>query len=164
MPDILSLDDIAAIATQTAHADPAAAYRAIDALAQRLFGHRLFTVTRSLHETKEVERVYSSNLTAYPIGGRKQKQDTDWGTTVLDKGEVMICHNEADIRRTFSDHELILSLGITCLINVPVLFAGRSVATMNISHATDRFGPADIPALKLLAACLLPLILSGKTG
>lgn len=162
MPDP-ALDDVLRIQALTAR-DTAEAYRAIDALAERLFEHRLFTVTRSLHETMEVERVYSSNPAAYPVGGRKQKRDTEWGAAVLDRGEPLICHGPADIERVFADHALILSLGIGGMINVPVLFGGRSVATMNVSHAGDRFGPADLSALRTVAALLLPLVLGGATA
>jgi len=159
MPDI-GLDDILRIQALTA-SDTAAAYRAIDALAERIYRHCLLTVTRSLHETKEVERVYSSNPRAYPIGGRKQKQGTEWGAQVLDRGEPLICHSPADIRRVFVDHELILSLGIGAMINVPVLLGGRSFATMNMSYAEDRVGEKDLPTLRVLAALLLPLVLGG---
>jgi hypothetical protein len=166
MPDItapIGLGDIIPIQALTA-SDTTAAYRAIDALAERIYQHRLFTVTRSLHETKEVERVYSSNPRAYPIGGRKQKQGTEWGIQVLDRGEPLICHGPADIVRVFADHALILSLGIGGMINVPVLFGDRSVATMNMSHAGDRFGESDLPTLRVLAALLLPLVLGGAAA
>lgn len=162
MPDI-GLDDIIRIQSLTA-SDSTASYRAIDALALRLFDHLLFTVTRSLHATKDVERVYTSNPLAYPVGGRKQKQDTEWGAQVLDRGEALICHSPADIERVFADHALIFSLGIGGMINVPVLFANRSMATMNVSHAGDRFSEADLPTLRTLAALLLPLVLGGATA
>lgn len=166
MPDTaasIGLDDIVRIQALTA-SDTTAAYHAIDALAERIYQHRLFTVTRSLHETKEVERVYSSNPRAYPIGGRKQKQGTEWGAKVLDRGEPLICHGPDDIARVFADHALILSLGIGGMINVPVLLGGRSFATMNMSHAGDRFGEGDLPTLRVLAALLLPLVLGGASA
>ncbi len=37
-----------------------------------------FTVMRHLAASNEVERIYSSNPAAYPVGGRKQKQGTSW--------------------------------------------------------------------------------------
>jgi GAF domain-containing protein len=165
VPDTaITMQDVVHVTGLTARAESATAYRAIDALAMRLFNHRLFTVTRSILETKEVERVYSSNAIAYPVGGRKQKQDTPWGDQVLDRGQILICHGVDDVRRVFADHMLILSLGITGMINVPVLFAGRSVATMNMSHAEDRFREEDFRAMTMLAAMLLPLVLAGATG
>lgn len=159
MPDLPAAADVAHIMELIARAAPAEAYAAIDAMAMRLFDHRLFTVTRSILQTQEVERVYSSNPAAYPVGGRKQKRNTPWGEQVLHRGEILVCQDPADIRRVFADHELILSLGITAMVNVPVLFAGRSMATMNMSHAKDRFGAADYPALGMLAGLLLPLVL-----
>ncbi len=164
MPDaVIPLQDITHIMALTAKGAPPIAYAAIDELAKRVFDHRLFTVTRSLHETKEVERVYSSNVAAYPIGGRKQKQNTPWGEQVLDRGEVLLCHGPGEIERVFADHALIHSLGVNGMVNIPVLFAGRSIATMNMSHA-DRFQEADVPAMTILAALLLPLVMAGATG
>jgi hypothetical protein len=164
MPDpAITLEDIVDIQTLTA-TDATASYRAIDALAERVFGHRLFTVTRSLHETGEVERAYSSNPAAYPVGGRKRKAGTEWGARVLERGEPLFCHSPADIERVFADHALILSLGIGAMVNMPVLFGGRSVATMNVSYEDDRFGDADLPTFGSLAALLLPLVLGGATA
>ena len=164
MPDAtIPVEAIIHIMTLTANGPPPAAYAAIDAVAQRVFDHRLFTVTRSLHETVEVERVYSSNTAAYPIGGRKQKLNTPWGEQVLDRGEVLLCHGPGSIEHYFADHVLIRSLGVNGMVNIPVLFAGRSIATMNMSHA-DRFQDADVPAMRVLAALLLPLVMAGVTG
>jgi GAF domain-containing protein len=163
MHDQPTTGDLANIMALTARAQPQDAYAAIDALAKRLFDHRLFTVTRSILETQEVQRVYSSNPNAYPVGGRKQKQNTPWGEQVLGRGEILVCHDAADIRRVFSDHELILSLGISAMINVPVLCAGRSLATMNMSHAQDRFSEADYATMNILAGLLLPLVLVDAT-
>jgi GAF domain-containing protein len=165
VPDpVITLQDVAHIMALTANAAPAEAYGAIDALAKRVFDHRLFTVTRSLLDTMEVERAYSSNPAVYPVGGRKQKQNTPWGEQVLDRGEILFCHSPAEIERVFADHVVILGLGVTSMINVPVLFAGRSIATMNMSHAEDRFQEEDIPVMIMLAALLLPLVLAGAKG
>jgi hypothetical protein len=161
---MISIADVLRISDLTAHETPTLAFRAIDELAEKLFDHRLFTVTRSILETMEVERIYSSNTDAYPIGGRKQKRSTPWGEQVLDRGQILVCHGPADIRRVFADHELIISLGITAMINVPIFFAGRSVATMNMSHADDRFGVECYPDMRLFATMLLPLVLAGATG
>lgn len=164
MPDpAIPLDDLLLVQTLTA-TDTTSAYRAIDALAERVFAHRLFTVTRSLHETSEVERAYSSNPGAYPVGGRKRKAGTEWGARVLEQGEPLFCHTPAEIERVFTDHALILGLGIGAMVNLPVLFGGRSVATLNVCRQADRFGETDLPALRMLAALLLPLVLGGATA
>ena len=120
--EILALSDIAAILDSTARdRDPQTSLRAVDALAQRIFGHKLFTVMRHLASSSEVERIYSSNPAAYPVGGRKQKQDTRWGRIVLNEGKPFIARNEDELRGNFSDHVLILSLGIGSIMNLSLI-------------------------------------------
>ena len=152
--------EIAGVAAIVATGTSTAAYRAIDALAQRVFGHKLLTVLLYLPETVEVERLYSSNETAYPVGGRKQKKGTSWGDGVLERGEFYICKDMADIKKTFADHELIASLGISGMINIPVALGGRCIGTLNISHDAGRFTEDDFPTARILAALVLPLVLS----
>jgi hypothetical protein len=52
----ITIQDLSRIMAMTARSQPAVAYGAIDALAMRLFDHRLFTVTRSLLETVDASR------------------------------------------------------------------------------------------------------------
>jgi len=137
-------------------------YRAVEQLAQRLFGHRLFTVMRHIERSAEVERVYSDNVKAYPVGGRKQKIGTPWGKKVLDRGEVFIAANRDELREAFADHELIFSLGITSIMNVPITYDGRTLATMNISGEAGQYADADIPTALALAALLAPVLLAGE--
>jgi hypothetical protein len=152
--------DIAQVMQQTAGPDRDAAWAAIDAIVAGLYDRRLFTALNHLAATAEVERLYSSNATAYPVGGRKQKKDTHWGKKTIDEGELYICHDAADIERTFFDHALIFSLGIGGMVNVPVMLGGKCIASLSISTASDRFSEADKPELMLIAGLTLPLILS----
>ncbi len=156
----ITRDDIVHIMRLTAGPDRNAAWAAIDALVTRLYDRRLFTALNHLAATAEVERLYSSNTDAYPVGGRKQKKDTHWGKKTLDEGELYICHNAADIERTFFDHALIFSLGVGGMVNVPVMLGGRCIASLSISAGNDRFSQADAPALAIIAALTVPLILS----
>ena len=139
-------------------ADPQVAYRELDQLTQRALGHKLLTVLRYIEETAEVERLYSSNLEAYPLAGRKQKKGTLWGERVLDRGEIYIARGSEDIKEAFSDHELIFSLGVSSIMNVPILFGGRCLGTLNISHEAGRFTEADLPTARILAGLLVPLL------
>ena len=70
----LTLADVAAILDMLGREpDPQAAFLVFDRVVQRVLGHKLLTVMRHVAATAEVERVYSSNPRAYPVGGRKQK-------------------------------------------------------------------------------------------
>ena len=158
--EILALTDIAAVLDNTARdRDPQTSLRAIDALAQRIFGHKLFTVMRHLADSNEVERIYSSNPAAYPVGGRKQKQGTSWGRIVLDEGKPFIARNEAELRASFPDHELISSLGIGSIMNIPVMFKGQCTGTMNVSGEAGQYGEADIRPGRILAGLIVPFML-----
>jgi hypothetical protein len=156
----ITRDDIIHVMNLTAAPDRAAAWAAIDALVDTLYDRKLFTALNHLAATSEVERLYSSNTTAYPVGGRKQKKDTHWGKKTLDEGELYICHTAADIERTFFDHALIKSLGVGGMVNVPVMVSGTCIASLSVSAGTDRFSEADAPELMLIAALTLPLFLS----
>ena len=156
----ITTSDIAHVMQQTGGPDRAAAWAAIDAIVTRLYDRNLFTALNHLAATAEVERLYSSNTSAYPVGGRKQKKDTHWGKKTIDEGELYICHTASDIERTFFDHTLIFSLGVAGMVNVPVMLGGKCIASLSISAPTDRFSEADRPELMMIAGLTLPLILS----
>jgi GAF domain-containing protein len=138
--------------------DPRVLFAAADALVRRTIGHTLFTVTRVRGAAQEVERVYTTDAGAYPVGGRKQKRDTPWSRIVLGEGRVFVAHTPDEIREAFPDHELILSLGIGSIMNVPITAAGRRVGVMNVSHAAGWFRAVDVEAARAVAALLAPAL------
>jgi GAF domain-containing protein len=158
--DGLTEQDVVAVMEITAAEGAQATYRAVDALAGRTIGHLLFTVNRHLPELAEVERLYSSDPAAYPVGGRKQKGDTPWGRIVLDQGEVFIARDSEQVRAAFPDHELIASLGIAAIMNVPIRFGGKILGAMNLCGEAGRYAEADIPAAKLIAGLLVPAVMA----
>jgi hypothetical protein len=157
----LTLADIAAVAEATASASAAdPVFRAVEALVQKTIGFRLFTVMRLHAGAQEVERLHSSLPDAYPVSGRKPKQGTPWGAQVLDRGEIFIANTPDEVRAAFADWELIFTLGIGAIMNVPVRFLGRSLGTMNICSEAGWFGDADRAPGRLLAALLVPPLLA----
>jgi hypothetical protein len=157
----LTLADLAALGERFAvEPQPAILYAATDALVQEVIGHRLFTLMRVHEATDEVERVYSSNTTAYPVGGRKLKRGTPWSRAVLDRGEVFVARNPDEVREAFADHALIASLGIGAIMNVPIAWAGRRLGTMNVSHEAGWFTDDDARAGRLVAPFLVPALLA----
>ena len=156
----LTLADLSALAERLARDEPAALYAAVDALVQQVIGHRLFTMMRVHEATVEVERIYSSNPAAYPVGGRKAKRGTPWSAVVLDRGEVFVARNPAEVRDAFADHELIFSLGIGSIMNVPLAYRGQRLGTMNISHEAGWFTDAHAQAARLIAVFVVPSLLA----
>jgi hypothetical protein len=118
-----------------AHAVPGdrrhAVLMAVDEIGREMTGHAHFTSMVFDEQTMTVRRIYSSNHDAYPIGGTKPKRDTPWGQHVLLERRIYIGENEAAIRDAFDDHELILSLGLRSIINVPVVVGPACHGTLN---------------------------------
>jgi GAF domain-containing protein len=157
----MTIADIIAVANVTMGArEPEAVFRAVESLAQKAIGFRLFTIMRLHSEAQEVERLYSSDPAAYPVSGRKPKLGTPWGEQVLDRGEIFVANSPDEVRAAFADYELIFSLGIGAIMNVPVRYGGRSLGTMNICSEAGRFSDADREPGRLLAALLVPPLLA----
>ena len=157
---LLTIDDFTRVANIAASAgDADAVFRAVEAVAQRAIGHRLFTIMRLHAAAQEVERLYSSLPDAYPVSGRKPKQGTPWGEQVLDRGEIFVASSPDEVRAAFADYELIFSLGIGAIMNVPIRFRGRSLGTMNICHEAGWFTDSDREPGRLIAALLVPSLL-----
>jgi hypothetical protein len=164
MPDrarALTLIDLATLAQLSASVHkPQALYEAVDALVQEVIGHRLLTIMRVHEATMEVERVHSSNVAAYPVGGRKPKRGTPWSKVVLDKGEVFVASTPDEVRAAFDDYDLIFSLGVGSIMNVPIGYRGRRLGTMNISNEAGWFRDQDAAAGLLIASLLVPALMA----
>jgi hypothetical protein len=157
----LTLADLAALSELSASAhEPRELYAAVDALVQKVMGHRLFTIMRVHEASMEVERVHSSNTTAYPVGGRKAKRGTPWSKVVLDRGEVFVARTKDEVREAFNDYPLIFSLGVGSIMNIPIGYRGRRLGTMNISNEADWFSDRDAAAGLLIAPLLVPALLA----
>ncbi|RMD64438.1 MAG: GAF domain-containing protein [Alphaproteobacteria bacterium] len=151
-----TLDALGAFADAVAEAaDAEAAFRAAELAAGRLIGHRLFTVMAFHADTMEVERCYSSAPLSYPLGARKRKRGTPWSNLVLEEGRCFIGRDADEIRRHFSDHEIILGLGLGSVLNVPIRASGRTIGTMNLLDEAGRYDPSHVAIAKLLSMGLI---------
>jgi hypothetical protein len=140
---------------------PTALFEALDRALGATLGHRLFTVLRYHPDVQESERLYTSQGAAYPVGGRKAVRPTPWTARVLGERRPYIGRTAADIRAAFPDAELILSLGCESVLNLPVVFDGRVLGTVNLLHEAGWYGEADLPLGLLFAALAVPGFLVG---
>lgn len=132
---------------------------AINEIAQRLLGHRLMTVMRFFRETMELERTYSSQPDAYPLGGRKSKRGLVWAESVLLRGEVFLGTGPQDLEWAFDDHPKLVELGLGSVINTPIVLNGRCLGTFNLLHRSDWYQPGDEQLTKILSYLLVPALL-----
>tara|TARA_R110001599_G_scaffold66408_10_gene187781 strand:+ start:900 stop:1361 length:462 start_codon:yes stop_codon:yes gene_type:complete len=135
-------------------ADPAAPRDTAYGLCAAAIPNRLFTAMLFHEVTMEVERLFSTVPDVYPVRGRKPKRDTAWGTKVLVDRQLNVGSGAEDISWAFDDDDTILSLGLTEVLNVPVVCGTRVLGTINFLRDTPPFGEEDAALAQLLAATL----------
>ena len=135
---------------------PRALFAALDRAMGATLGHRLFTVLRYHPDAQESERLYTSQGAAYPVGGRKTVRPTPSTARVFGERRPYIGRTAADIRACFGDAELILSLGCESVLNLPVLFDGRVLGTVNLLHEAHWYDEDDLPLGLTFAALAVP--------
>lgn len=138
---------------------PRASFAALQAAMGEAIGHILFTVLLHHHDTGESERFWTSHPTQYPVGGRKPLNPTPWTRQVLRDQRAYIGRTAEDIRAVFFDHELIASLGCDSVLNVPVVWNGRTLGTLNLLHRAHWYREADVPLAEAFAALAVPAYL-----
>ncbi|MDH6590216.1 hypothetical protein M2165_000105 [Variovorax sp. TBS-050B] len=149
----------------------AAALECIDRVRRQQLGEGLLTVNvvgaSSVAEdgegddtTIELQRVWTSDPAAYPVGGRKRKAMTGWTRQLLRRGELFVGEGEAALREVFDDHERIAGLGLRAVVNVPLLDAGgRCRATFNLLGVRGVWAPGELALVELLGVLAAPWVL-----
>ena len=155
---ITDVTGVLAFAAETSR--PLAVLEAIGALATPVLGAKGFTMFRYLPATGEVERIHSSNLVQYPLGGRKRVKDYPVNQSVLARGEVYIAKGRDDVRGTYKDYEKIFGLGVTSIMNVPVRFGGTNIGAFNLFGEAGQFDEAHAADARALAGLMVAPILA----
>lgn len=158
MPDAAGLTAAQLARLEAAARDPAplALLRAVDAVGREAAGHALCTAMRFDAAAMTVQRLYSSDPAAYPVGGAKPKRDTDWGRQVLLERSLFVGEGEAAIRRHFDDHAVILGLGLRSIVNVPVVAGGACRGTLNLLWPQPDVPPERVALARLLGLLATP--------
>jgi hypothetical protein len=153
------LPHLGAVAAALGRAEqPGVTFAALDAALGAVLGHKLFTILKVHAERRESERLYTSQPAAYPVGGRKPLNPTAWSRQVLDERRAYIGRTAEDIRAHFFDHELIASLGCASILNVPVVWDGRVLGTLNLLHEAHWYTEADVPIGLTFAGLAVPAL------
>src|SRR5205085_5987054 len=145
---MLTPHDIDALGAGAA-ASPDALFEAIHQVAQRRVGAGLVTAMRHDEAAATVERLYSSNPQAYPVGGRKLKRDSDWSRHVLVEHRVLVSAGDDAIRQHYTDHATIFGLGLHSCVNVPLVSAGHCVGTLNVLAARPNWSEDEVAAVRV---------------
>jgi GAF domain-containing protein len=150
----LSADDIESLVAGAAKS-PAALFAAIAQVAARRVGAGLVTAMRHDEAASTVERLFSSNPQAYPVGGRKLKRDTGWSRKVLAEHRLLVSAGDDAIRESFEDHAIIFGLGLHSCVNVPLVSEGRCIGTLNVLAARAEWSADEIATVRALGIAAL---------
>lgn len=141
-------------------------FAAVGATTLRLLGPGLLTINAWRPQMSQVVRLWSSDPVAYPVGGSKHKGDTPWARRVLWQAEVFVGEGDAALAEVFDDIGTIRGLGLTAVVNVPVLPAvrgreagrrpGPCAGTFNYLAARTQWRPDEVRLLETLAAFVAP--------
>jgi len=143
---------------------PRELFAALDRAMGATLGHRLFTVLRYHADVQESERLYTSQGASYPVGGRKAVRPTPSTVRVFGEQRPYIGRTAADIRACFPDAALILSLGCESVLNIPVVFDGRVLGTVNLLHQANWYDEEDVPLGLTFATLATPGYLAPPPG
>lgn len=154
------LSALLAIADAHRHVDqPQATLCALDDAIARLVGRKLLTVLSVYPEEGLVERVYSNMSAQYPVGGIKRICETPRLHQVLTTGEAFVGRTREDIIANYPDAETIFATGCESILNMPVMWKNRIVATVNLLHTEGFYDSDDLPLVRCLSQAALPAFL-----
>lgn len=135
-------------------------FKAVEDASKALVGHRLFTLLYV--DGQEVARIYSNRPAEYPVSGRKPMGPTPWGAHVLQGRRPYLGRDVAGIRWAFFDAPLIESMGLGSVINVPVLYDGQAIGTMNLLDVEHHYREEHVAPVVRLAPLLVPAFLAAR--
>jgi GAF domain len=139
---------------------PEITFAALDRLTKSLVGHQLLTLLYV--DGDEVARVYSNRPAEYPVSGRKPMGQTPWGELVLKDRKPYLGRDREGIRWAFFDHALIESMGLGSVINIPVVYDGACLGTVNLLDAEHHYRPEHVAPVAALAPLLVPAFLEAR--
>lgn len=156
------------LAALAAPDQPRETLEALQRLFQARVGARLFTVMDYDAVSGFAQRAHTSHPAEYPVSGRKPLSVGLWSRTVVDERRTFVANTIEAIAEVFPDHELIKSLGCESVVNLPAVFGGELIGTVNLLDERGHFTPERVARIESLApfavAALLAMRACGRTG
>jgi len=139
-------------------ATPQAVMDAVGQATLDMVGRGLLTINAWHAQSAQIERLWSSDPAAYPVGGRKTKGDTAWTRQLLVRGEVFVGEGDEALAAVFDDIAVIRSLGLNGVVNVPLCHRGAVIGTFNYLADVESWWAEEITVLRLLAQLAMPAV------
>jgi hypothetical protein len=139
-------------------ATPKAVMDAVGRATLDMVGPGLLTINAWHAQTAQIERLWSSDPAAYPVGGSKTKGDTAWTRQLLVRGEVFVGEGDEALAAVFDDIAVIRALGLNGVVNVPLCHRGAVIGTFNYLANVQTWTAEEIAALRVLGQFAMPAV------
>ena len=117
---------------------------------------RLFTVSVQDRAAGIARRAYSNDPHSYPTTVPKPIQHDAWSDRVLGRGETFVANSVAEFAPWFFDHAQLDAMGLRAAVNVPVIWQGQALGTINLLDGEGAFPPDRVAQIKAAIAARLP--------
>ena len=130
-------------------------FPALEDFSQAKIGHILFSCSvfqKGSGTNWVAARVYSNDEENYPTSGLKEIWPTRWTELVIAERETFVANSVAEFADVLADHAKIESMGLGSVVNLPIVFCGEFVGTVNLLHKPGYYTKsreAKIPELIL---------------
>jgi GAF domain-containing protein len=131
--------------------EPAMIYDTLHAACAAL-GTRLFTITVQDITHDVACRSYSSHPLEYPVSGTKPLTRDGWYDHCITGQKTFVANTTPEFARYFFDHALITSLGLGSCVNIPVVYDGTVLGTVNLLAEERHFTQDRLAAYEAVVA------------
>lgn len=114
-------------------------------------GYDLFTILAPDESGTRLDRLYSTNLVQYPLGAADEVKDDLWFRRLFVDRLPIVANTLDDIGAWLPDYQIFVEQNYSSLLNLPVLFAGRTIGLVNMMGGDNHF---DAAALEKIGAAL----------
>ncbi len=135
--------------------------KCLDEVCFEIVGFKLYSLTKIEGNDGTVCRIYTTDEDSYPAGGYKPIPENLWTEKVIDKQQSFLATSIEEISTVFYDYELIESLGLGSVINVPVILFGKVIGTVNLLHEKGFYTQDSIQKIQQLMPWFV-IVMSGS--
>nr|WP_321982746.1 hypothetical protein [uncultured Cohaesibacter sp.] len=110
----------------------------------REVGNKLMTASVYDLLNMRSRRVFSEDLSAYPVGNFKRLDQNRYFETVIKENKLFSSTTIEEIAEVFFDWEKILALGFESNLNLPAVVNGEVIGTINLLHEKGHYNASRV--------------------
>ena len=156
------------------HTSQSAIWSKLDETMTELFGFRLFTVLQFSQE-RGPTRVHSTRPDLHPLGQRQPELSNAgpsptppkrhaWVQSVILDGKIWHGSTKEDLKDVFEDWELLWSVGLGSVLNIPIRLDSQTIGSLNILDREYAYDSADLMPGILIAQLIANFVHKAGDG